>query len=154
MTKKTLPIIAALIVVGGGVFYGGMKYAESKSSAKNSASNFRSFQNLSLEERQQRLDQMSRSGRAGNDQVGAGFVKGKSFPKTNKVSLSNSAMADRKSFFIPIARRLANSRLEFQATLRLEKRLWWMEAPIKTGALRRVRSKSVLKTMFLIRNKA
>jgi len=30
MVKKIIPIIVALIVVGGGAFYGGMKYAQSK----------------------------------------------------------------------------------------------------------------------------
>ena len=49
--KKVLAIIIALIVVGSGAFYGGIKYQESK----NSSGNFsrQNFQNLSEEQRQQ-----------------------------------------------------------------------------------------------------
>ena len=46
--KKIIPIIIALIIIGGGVFYGGMKYGQGKSNFSREA-----FQNLSPEERQQ-----------------------------------------------------------------------------------------------------
>ncbi len=62
--KKTLPIfIIALFIVGGGSFYGGMKYAESKTPSNR---NFPNFANLSPEERQQRFGQMG--WRSGNGQ--------------------------------------------------------------------------------------
>jgi len=46
--KKIIPIIIALVIIGGGVFYGGMKYGQSKSISPRQA-----FQDLSPEERQQ-----------------------------------------------------------------------------------------------------
>ena len=51
MAKKIIPIIIALIIIGGGTFYGGMKYGQSK----NPLSNFsrQNSQNLSQEQRQQ-----------------------------------------------------------------------------------------------------
>jgi len=45
--KKILPIIIALVFVGGGAFYGGMKYQQTKISSRQN------FQNLSPEQRQQ-----------------------------------------------------------------------------------------------------
>jgi len=50
--KKILPIIiVSILIVGGGAFYGGMKYGENKS-ASGSFSR-QNFQNLSAEDRQQ-----------------------------------------------------------------------------------------------------
>ena len=50
--KKIIPIFVALIlVVGGGAFYGGMKYQQSKSSLGNFSR--QNLQNLSEEQRQQ-----------------------------------------------------------------------------------------------------
>ncbi len=76
--KKTLLIIFVVaIIVGGGAFYGGMKYGESKTS-----------QGLSQAQRQQRLQQMgtgtagSFGNRAGN-QSGAGFISGDIIAKDN-----------------------------------------------------------------------
>ena len=46
--KKIIPILVALIIIGGGVFYGGMRYGQSKSNFPR-----QDFQNLSPEERQQ-----------------------------------------------------------------------------------------------------
>jgi hypothetical protein len=52
--KKIIPIFVALIlVVGGGAFYGGMKYQQSKGSFGNLTR--QNFQNLSEEQRQQLL---------------------------------------------------------------------------------------------------
>ena len=50
--KKIIPILVViLLVVGGGTFYGGMKYGESKGGPGNFSR--QNFQNLSEEERQQ-----------------------------------------------------------------------------------------------------
>ncbi|OGM10534.1 hypothetical protein A2Z67_03010 [Candidatus Woesebacteria bacterium RBG_13_36_22] len=52
--KKIIPIFVALIlVVGGGAFYGGVKYQQSKGSFSNLTR--QNFQNLSEEQRQQLL---------------------------------------------------------------------------------------------------
>jgi len=50
--KKIIPIIIiSIIVIGGGAFYGGMKYGQSKSPLSNLSR--QNFQNLSPEQRQQ-----------------------------------------------------------------------------------------------------
>lgn len=69
MTKKIIPIIIALVIVGGGTFYGGMRYGQSK----NPLSNFsrQNFQNLTPEQRQQ----FSQQG-IGRREAGAGFLAG------------------------------------------------------------------------------
>ena len=52
MQKFLLTIIAVAIIVGGGSFYGGMKYAERKNSTtKFLQENFQNLQSLSPEER-------------------------------------------------------------------------------------------------------
>ncbi len=52
MAKKIIPIFVALIlIVGGGAFYGGMKYQQSKSPLGDFSR--QNFQNLSEEQRQQ-----------------------------------------------------------------------------------------------------
>jgi len=50
--KKTYILIAVVVIVGAGVFYGGFRYGQSK----NSAANFSMFglQNMTPEQRQQR----------------------------------------------------------------------------------------------------
>ncbi len=69
--KKLLPIIiVAILMVGGGAFYGGMKYAESKNSQRG-LSAWANLQNLSSEERQQRLQELGGSGALG-ERVGGG----------------------------------------------------------------------------------
>jgi hypothetical protein len=75
--KKTLPIfILALFVVGGGAFYGGMKYAENKTLSNK---NFPTPVNFSPEERQQRFGQM-------NNRFGSGqnFVVGEIIARDDK----------------------------------------------------------------------
>lgn len=80
--KKILPIfIAAIIIVGGGAFYGGTKYAESKSPAglQGMGGN---FTNLSPEERQARMEQFGANGPRGNRS--GGFVSGEILSKDDK----------------------------------------------------------------------
>jgi len=55
MNKLAL-IVIALIIVGGGAFYGGMKYQENKGGL--SQTDFEDFRNLSAEERTQRMQEM------------------------------------------------------------------------------------------------
>jgi len=70
MNKKLVSIfIVALLIIGGGAFYGGMKYGESKSPARQN------FQNLSQEQRQQLLQ-----GRTGGG-TGANFLTGEVIAK-------------------------------------------------------------------------
>jgi hypothetical protein len=73
--KKILPIIlVVIIIVGAGVFYGGMKYGQSKTSSGNPSG--QNFQNLTPEQRQQ-LSQ-NRAGRGGN---GENFLSGEVISK-------------------------------------------------------------------------
>jgi hypothetical protein len=74
--KKLLPIIIALIIVGGGAFYGGMKYGQSKSPLGNFSR--QNFQNLSEEQRQELFQGNvgeALQGRIGRG-AGAGFLNG------------------------------------------------------------------------------
>lgn len=90
--KKLLPIfIVAILVAGGGAFYGGMKYAEStrQNFARQNLGG-QNLQNLSPEERQQRLQELSanagtgfRGGRA-RGQAGGGFTFGEIISKDDK----------------------------------------------------------------------
>lgn len=82
MYKKILPVIILVIIVGGGSFYGGMKYAQSKNAVGRNAS-VAGFQNLSPEERQQRLSQLQTSG-GGSGAIGQnrkGFISGEIIKK-------------------------------------------------------------------------
>ena len=86
--KKLLPIfIVTILVAGGGAFYGGMKYAQSRSPQGRFSQ--ASFQNLSPEERQQRIQQFggsgmgSRNGGSGNRTAG-GFASGEILSKDDK----------------------------------------------------------------------
>lgn len=59
MTNKLISIITVVVVIiGGGMFYGGMKYVENKSPRDEFLrSNFESLRNLSPEQRQQRFQE-------------------------------------------------------------------------------------------------
>lgn len=77
MDKKTIIavcIIAALI--GGGAFYGGMRYAQNKTSVQSSRGNFQDLRNLSPEEQQARLQQMggAQRGSRTNGDIPAGEI--------------------------------------------------------------------------------
>lgn len=89
--QKILPvIIIAVLIVGVGAFYGGIKYQQ------NTRQNFfgenlggQNFRNLSPEERQARLQQFGADGTAAmpggmRDRNGAGFASGKIIAKDDK----------------------------------------------------------------------
>jgi len=78
--KKILPIfIVTVLIVGGGAFFAGMKYGQSKNS-------FANFQNLTPEQRQQRMQQMGAAGgfrTTGGGNRNGGFVSGEILSKTD-----------------------------------------------------------------------
>lgn len=82
MGKKILTIFAIAIISAGGIgFYGGMRYGQSKG--------FGSFQNLTQEQRQQRMQQMGgagirNGGTAGVRGDGGGFFSGEIISKDDK----------------------------------------------------------------------
>lgn len=80
MVKKLIPFILVAVIIGVGAFFGGMKYGESKKSA---GGNFPGINNLSAEERQQRIQQMGGTARNGNGQ-NVGFVNGDVISKDEK----------------------------------------------------------------------
>jgi len=81
-------IILTALIFGGGGFFGGMKYSESKSPNASTQANFQNLQNLSPEERQQRFQQMGvnggafRTGRSGAQN--GGFASGEIISKDDK----------------------------------------------------------------------
>jgi hypothetical protein len=84
--KKLILFIIVLIIVGAGAFWGGMKYQQNKISSQRT-----SFQNLSPEERQQRLRELGANagagfrGGAGNGQrSGDSFTAGEIISKDDK----------------------------------------------------------------------
>lgn len=77
MDKKTIIVVCVTaILVGGGTFYSGMRYAQNKTSARSSQGNFQDLRNLSPEERQARLQQMggAQRGLRGNGDLSAGEI--------------------------------------------------------------------------------
>lgn len=87
--RKKIIISILIIIIGGGCFYGGMKYSSAK--VKNSASlsaptrNFQDFQNMNQEERQQRIQDMGGIRRAGSGQQAvSGSISGEIISKDEK----------------------------------------------------------------------
>ena len=62
MDKIIALAIGAAVIVGGGSFYGGMKFQQSRGSGFISPADFQNLRNLSPEERQDRIQQMGGSG--------------------------------------------------------------------------------------------
>lgn len=84
---KYIVIALAVFAVGGGSFFGGMKYAESKTPRRVSQEDFQNLRDLSPEERQQRLQNMGANAggpfnRRGG-QAGANFAVGEIINKDN-----------------------------------------------------------------------
>lgn len=79
MNKLIAIVIATAVVVGGGAFYGGMKYVQSQAPQRNA----QGFQNLSPEERQQRIQRFGGSG-GGNGGTRSGFTSGEILSKDDK----------------------------------------------------------------------
>ena len=84
MVKKILPIIIAVVVIGAGAFYGGMKYGQSNPSTNSGQNAGMGFANLTPEQRQERLQQMGGTAAGGGQrrtQAGGGFVSGEIISK-------------------------------------------------------------------------
>ncbi len=84
--SKTLPIIIGIIIVGGGAFYGGMKYGQSKTTSSFSQGPD-AFANFSPEERQARFSQIGGANANGSMRVmrnGGGFTSGEVLAKDDK----------------------------------------------------------------------
>lgn len=79
MNKLITTIIAVAVIVGGGAFYGGMKYTESKS--PRGGFSRADLQNLSPEERQQRFQELGANvgGAFGGDHEGGSGFRGGRF---------------------------------------------------------------------------
>ncbi len=90
MNKLITIVIAVAVVVGGGAFYGGMKYAQSKApQGRLSQTDFHNLQNLSPEARQQRIQQLGANaggfrGGSGGNRSGGGFTAGEIISKDDK----------------------------------------------------------------------
>jgi hypothetical protein len=70
--KKIIPIfVIALVLVGSGSFYGGMKYQQGKKSVVGA----NDFANMTQEQRQQRFAQMGGQGGQGGQRTGAGAIR-------------------------------------------------------------------------------
>jgi len=124
---KLIPIVIAVaLVVGGGSFYGGMKYAESKSSSgdfsargarlpdgQGSAFGGQNLQNLSPEERQQMLQEHGANAggfrnRTGGQQ-GGGSASGEIIAKDDKSVTIKLRDGGSKIFFFADSTEIAKS---------------------------------------------
>lgn len=85
--KKTLIIIAVVLLAGAGSFYSGIKYQQSKSPAGIGRGNFQDLRNLPDEERQQWLQELGANingFRGAPNNRGDGFANGEIIAKDDK----------------------------------------------------------------------
>jgi len=82
--KKILPIIIIVIIVAAGAFFGGMKYGQSKNSGNLSRGGFQNFENLTPEERQQRMQEMGANVQGMRGNRGEAFNGGEILSKDDK----------------------------------------------------------------------
>lgn len=82
MNKTIIIAVVAVVVVGAGAFYGGMRYANAKAPASGSGN----FANLTPEQRAARAQQFGAAGGrgAGGGNRGAGFTTGEILSKDDK----------------------------------------------------------------------
>lgn len=93
MNKMLITVIAVAIIAGGGAFYGGMKYAGTKTSRDSLQGNFPNMQNLSPEERQQRFQQMGTNGGTAIRGVnGSGMRNGGGFSGGEIISMDDKSL--------------------------------------------------------------
>lgn len=83
--KKILPVIVIVVIVAAAFFFAGMKYGQSKNSGVFSQRGFQNLDNLSAEERQQRIQQMGAAGVGfGGGREGSGFASGEIISKDDR----------------------------------------------------------------------
>ncbi len=82
--KKIIPIIATVVLIGGGAFYGGMQYAQGRGTAANAGRSSGGFANASPEERQARLQQFGMGGQRNGRGAAGGFASGDILSKDAK----------------------------------------------------------------------
>lgn len=110
MNKPIITIVAIAVVIGGGAFYGGMQYAESKSPRRQFSR--ADFQNLFPGERQQRSQELGanvggfRGGRMGG-QTGSGFTAGEIIAKDDKSMTIKLQDGGSKIVFLPESAEIA-----------------------------------------------
>lgn len=75
-----------ITAVGGGAFYGGMRYAESKRTQGRGAGAYQNLQNISAEQRQQMIQQFRNNGVAGSRRSGMDgeFINGEIISKDDQ----------------------------------------------------------------------
>ncbi|MDO8436093.1 MAG: DUF5666 domain-containing protein [bacterium] len=97
--KKIIPITIALVVVGGGAFYGGMIYGQNRSPLSNFSR--QNLQNLTPEQRQQLFQGNIGGGSGGSGRgSGSGFLNGEVLDKDEKsLTLKMSDSGSKIVFF-------------------------------------------------------
>jgi len=89
---KKVIILFIILLISAGIFYGGMRFQQSRGSGFNSPVSFQNQQNLSPEERQQRLQELGANASVGlrgglgggGGQQGGGFTAGEIIAKDDK----------------------------------------------------------------------
>ncbi|KKU48460.1 hypothetical protein A3H10_00675 [Candidatus Uhrbacteria bacterium RIFCSPLOWO2_12_FULL_46_10] len=83
--NKILITGAVLIIIGGGAFYGGMRYAESKRPQGRGVGASQNLQNMSAEQRQQMIQQFRNGSPNGRRDVAGGeFINGEIIGKDDQ----------------------------------------------------------------------